>query len=69
MGDEGRSTAEGDDRRWWELTKVRGSGFTSGGGGIPPVVGRGQEATGGEVVLMACLRRRKVGGKERGGRC
>jgi hypothetical protein len=40
-------------------------GFTSGSVDVPPAVGRGQEA-GGEVVVVACLRRRKRGGKRKG---
>jgi hypothetical protein len=46
-GDEGRLTVESDDGRGWELTKGAvggGSGFTSGGVGVPLAVGRGQEA-------------------------
>jgi hypothetical protein len=70
MGDEGRSTAEGDDGRGWELTEgaVGGcSGFTSDAVGVPPAVGHGQEARGGgEMVLVACLRRRKRVGKRKG---
>jgi hypothetical protein len=42
--------------------------FTSDGVSVLPTVGHGQEARGGEVVLVACLRKRKRGGKERGGR-
>jgi hypothetical protein len=43
--------------------------FTSDGVSVLPTVGHGQEAGGGgEVVLVACLRKRKRGGKERGGR-
>jgi hypothetical protein len=44
MGDEGRSTAEGDDGRGWELTEgaVGGcGGFTSDTVGVPPAVGHG----------------------------
>jgi hypothetical protein len=43
-----------------------GGGFTPGGVGVPPTVGRGQEAREGEVVLVAFLRRRVRGGKRKG---
>jgi hypothetical protein len=53
-----------------ELTKWAadgGGGFTSGGVDVPSAIGRGQEARGGgEVVLVACLRRRKRGGERKG---
>jgi hypothetical protein len=49
-----------------------GGGFTSDSGGVPPTVGHGQEARGwgwGEVVFVACLRRRKREEKEGVRRC
>jgi hypothetical protein len=50
MGDEGRSTAEGDDGRGECSTKrAVGGGFPFGGVGVPPAIGRGQEANKGGV--------------------
>jgi hypothetical protein len=68
-GDEGRSTAEGDDGLGWELTeggsrRRRWLHFwrrRCASDGRSWIGGRG-----GEVVLMACLQRRKRGWKRKG---
>jgi hypothetical protein len=65
-GGEGRSTAEGDNGRGWELTEggSRRLHFwrrRCASGGRPWTGGKG-----GEVVLVACLRRRKRGKKRKG---
>jgi hypothetical protein len=70
-GDEGRSTVKGDNGQGSELTeggsrrrRLHFRWRQRAPNGRPWAGGRG----GGEVVLVACLRKRKRGGKERGGR-
>jgi hypothetical protein len=67
-GDEGRSMAEGDNGRVWELTEggsrwLHSRRHRHASGGRPWIGGkRGR----GEVVLVVCLRRRNSWGKRMG---
>jgi hypothetical protein len=71
MGDEGRSTAEGDDGRGGRGSSPKGAvrggggGFTFGGVGVPPPVGHGQEARG-EGGAKWCSWHASKGGREEG---
>jgi hypothetical protein len=65
-GNKGRAILDGGGSSLKGAVSAVG-GFTSGGVGVPSAVDCGQEARGvGEVVLMACLRRRKRVGKRNG---